>query len=385
MDTKKKNLKSRYKYQTAYFNNVEKLRESILNKTIIPHQVEVQPGPEGGKICWLECPYCYGGSSIDTGERLSLDRYLEIMDQIAEGGVSKIIFAGYATDPLNYVHIEELHNKTILYNQIFGFHTKAIKVSNILINQLTDPRIEPLSYFSVSVDAGTNESYNKVHGVSNLKAKIYDRVIDNIKNITKARSKTKVPLDLSITYLVNNINNSSDEVLKHINDFRDAGVDLIRFTFPQVPRGYEYGEGDLFIPKRDEVLEFMHRLTPLVKKEDSDACKVIIMDLDKDYKIDQMKRTLPCYARFVFPSIGFDGWLAHCSESAAPHFRDNALGNLSNTDFWDIFYDYDVNNFKKYMVGACKKMVKTNCKCDRKEHVVNAGIINSGVFNPELK
>jgi len=112
LDTKKKNLKSRYKYQTAYFNNVEKLRESILNKTIIPHQVEVQPGPEGGKICWLECPYCYGGSSIDTGERLSLDRYLEIMDQIAEGGVSKIIFAGYATDPLNYVHIEELHNKT---------------------------------------------------------------------------------------------------------------------------------------------------------------------------------------------------------------------------------------------------------------------------------
>ena len=94
-----------------------------------------------------------------------------------------------------------------------------------------------MSYFSVSVDAGYNESYNKVHGVSNLNAKIYDRVIENIKNISNFRNNTNAPLDLSITYLVNNINNSSDEVLKHLHDFRDAGVDLIRFTFPQVPRG----------------------------------------------------------------------------------------------------------------------------------------------------
>ena len=86
------------------------------------------------------------------------------MDQIAEGGVNKIIFAGYATDPLNYVHIDELHYKTLLYNQIFGFHTKALKVSDKLISQITDKNIARLSYFSVSVDAGYNESYNKVHG-----------------------------------------------------------------------------------------------------------------------------------------------------------------------------------------------------------------------------
>ena len=80
----------------------------IINKTIVPHQVEVQPGPMRGNICWLSCPYCYGNTAIDTGERLSKERYLEIMDQIAEGGVNKIIFAGYATDPLNYENIEEL-------------------------------------------------------------------------------------------------------------------------------------------------------------------------------------------------------------------------------------------------------------------------------------
>ena len=385
MNNTKNNLEARYSYQTRYYKDVGELKQKIINKTIIPHQVEVQPGPIKGNICWLSCPYCYGSSANDTVERLSLERYLEIMRQIAKGGVKKIVFAGYATDPLNYENIEDLLEVTIDHKQIFGFHTKALKVSDRLVKQITSQSITSLSYFSVSVDAGYNESYNKVHGVSNLNAKIYDRVIENIKNISNFRNNTNAPLDLSITYLVNNINNSSDEVLKHVHDFRDAGVDLIRFTFPQVPRGYEHKDGDLFIPNRNQVLEFMDRLAPLIKNENSEDCKVIILDLDKDYQIGHIERTLPCFARFIFPSIGFDGWLSHCSESTAPHFSDLALGNLSERDFWDIFYDYDVKHFKEYMVGACRKMVKTKCKCDRKEHVVNAGISDSGIFASELK
>ena len=115
----KKNLESRYSYQTRYYKDVTELKEKIINKTIIPHQVEVQPGPLKGNLCWLSCPYCYGNSAQDAGERLSPDRYLEIMKQIAEGGVNKIIFAGYATDPLNYEHIEDLLGVTLDYNQIF--------------------------------------------------------------------------------------------------------------------------------------------------------------------------------------------------------------------------------------------------------------------------
>ena len=219
-----------------------------------------------------------------------------------------------------------------------------------------------------------------MHGLANSQAKVYDRVLENVRKIVLARSKTKAPLDISITYLINNINNSPREVLKHINNFRDAGADLIRFTFPQIPRGYTAKESDPYVPSRRQVLKYMDELSPIIEKENGNSCQVLILDLDNTHDIEELPRTLPCFARFVFPSIGFDGWLSHCSESAAPHFRDLVIGNLQENDFWDVFYNYDVGDFKGHLQEAGKKMTTLSCKCDRKEHVVNSRIRQSGVF-----
>lgn len=378
--TAKKNLADRYMYRTHYFEDVQALKTSILNKTVIPHQVEIQPGAaEGADLCWLKCPYCYGLSADDDNSRLSPERYIEIMRQIAEGGVKKVVFAGYATDPLNYRGITDLHEIALDSGMIFGFHTKALKVSERLLEQLTHSKVVPLSYFSISVDAGNDESYNKVHGVDESKARIYSKVLANIRRISDAREKTGAPLDLSATYLVNNINNTIEEVRQAILDLRETGIDLIRFTFPQVPRGYTQTD-DNFIPNRDEVDESMERLKPVIEEMNSDTCQVILMDLDNDYDTYLKKRTLPCFARFVFPSIGFDGYLSHCSESAAPHFRKMVLGNLMERDFWELFYDYPAEDFNNYLKMTDEVMCNLGCKCDRKEHVVNEKILKSGLF-----
>ena len=377
----KKNLATRYSYRSKYYSDANELKTNILNKTIIPHQVEVQPGPIGGDICWLKCPYCYGNSAQDFGERLTPERYVESMAQIAEGGVKKVIFAGYATDPLFYQHIEDLVQVALDYNQVFGFHTKALNISERLAKQITMASIAPLSYFSVSVDAGYNETYNKVHGVAQSQAKLYDKVIANIGRLVEGRFKSNAPLDISATYLLNPLNNSSEEVLKSIHDLRDAGVDLIRFTFPQVPRGYSVSSNDPNIPTHEQITEYMKRLRPLIEKENNSQCQVLILDLDGMHDVYEVPRSLPCFARYIFPSIGFDGWLSHCSESAAPHFRGLAMGNLQEQDFWDVFYNYDVGDFKGGMDFSCEKMVNLNCKCDRKEHVVNSRLKKSGVFD----
>ena len=159
------NLKQIYSYKNQYVQNPEHLIEQIINKTIIPHQIEVQPGPKSKSLCWLKCPYCYGGSSQMSEESLDDARYIEVLSEIAQGGVDKFIFAGYATDPLNYKYIDKLVQVPFTYNAIIGFHTKAIKVSDDLIYMITTNEIDPKSYFSVSVDAGDPQSYNKVHGM----------------------------------------------------------------------------------------------------------------------------------------------------------------------------------------------------------------------------
>ena len=108
MNLKIEKTVEKYRFQADYFTSSEDLKNKIINKSIIPHQVEFQPGPQGRKICWLSCPYCYGESAIDSGERLSEQRLVEIVNEVADGGVKKVTFAGWATDPLNSKHIDSM-------------------------------------------------------------------------------------------------------------------------------------------------------------------------------------------------------------------------------------------------------------------------------------
>lgn len=366
------NLKQVYSYKNQYVQSPEHLIEQIINKTIIPHQIEVQPGPKSKSLCWLKCPYCYGGSSQMSGESLDDTRYIEILSEIAHGGVNKFIFAGYATDPLNFKYIDKLVNVPFNYNAIIGFHTKAIKVSDDLIYMISTNEIDPKSYFSVSVDAGDNQTYNKVHGMNEFGPNLYDRVKKNIQKITNRIAAENSKTTTSATYLLNSHNSNLKQVSKFIYDFKNLGVDLIRFSFPQTPRGYEAElSEDKNVPNKDEKSIIMKELFDYIEEEDSKHCRVLAIDYDDEMDIENISRTIPCFARWVFPSIGFDGYLGHCSEAAAPHFREMSLGNLNDNNFWDLYYDYDPEKLKETIKLSSSQMSRLDCRCDRKEHQVN--------------
>ena len=65
------NLSSSYEYRKPYVEDVNIFSSEILHKKVIPRQVEIQPGPLSKKICWLDCPFCYGKSAKDTGEKIA--------------------------------------------------------------------------------------------------------------------------------------------------------------------------------------------------------------------------------------------------------------------------------------------------------------------------
>jgi MoaA/NifB/PqqE/SkfB family radical SAM enzyme len=371
---KEVSLVDKYKFSNRYVSSVDELKKQIINKTIIPHQVEFQPGPQSKKICWLSCPYCYGDSAEDNGDRLSGDRLVQIIEEVSKMGVKKVIFAGWATDPLNSKHIDIMLEAAVNNNLIFGFNTKPIKVSDSFLKSLHSPKVKKDSYMSLSIDAGSNEVFNKVHGMS-VKAPLYDRCLKNTKNICKA-NKLKKKIDVSAAYLVNRYNCSEIEILKFINDFRSAGCNLLRFTFAQPPRGKVDQNLDT-VPNKQECEDYTRLLEKIVKNEDSDECKILFVDADKENDFFRKPRTLPCVARFIYPTVGFDGKLYHCSQSAAPNFKEIELGNLANNSFRDLYYNYDVSDFKNYFINLGKKMNKVGCRCDRKEHTVNTKIQKS--------
>lgn len=125
----------------------------------------------------------------------------------------------------------------------------------------------------------------------------------------------------------------------------------------------------------------MDELKDFILDQETKNCKIIIIDPDKENDIFYKDRTLPCVARFIYPTVGFDGRLYQCSQSAAPNFKEMELGDLKNQNFWDLYYNYDVSNFKNFFVESGKLMSKVGCRCDRKEHIANKKIKESQLFS----
>ena len=375
MSNKQKELEKKYQFQTEYIKNVKDFKSDLFEKKLIPYQVEFQAPPRGKKICWLECPYCYGLSAEDNGERLNKSRGLEILNEILDGGVRKIIYAGYATDPLNCSYIDDLLNITVFKKAIFGFNTKALRISDNFFDILKNNKIVDTSYISLSVDAGTNETYNKIHAVRSS-AKIYDKVLLNTQKLGEIRKKNY--FDLSAAYLVNIHSGNEYDCEKFMNDFISAGCNVIRFTFPQQPKGIQTDEG--VVPLEKEKVNYKKILERLKSKYENPDCSILIVDADTDHDIYKKPRTLPCFARYVFPTVGFDGWLYNCSQSSAPNFRSSALGNLMKNNFWELFYNYDLNNFGDFQKTCNQKISSSGCKCDRKEHVLNQKLIDNKII-----
>lgn len=363
----KKKLIKKYTFESNYIDNVNEFKKKILNKSLIPSQVEFQAPPRGKKICWMECPYCYGLSATDNGERLSKERGLEILDEIIDGGINKIIFAGYATDPLNCEYIDDLLEKTINKNAIFGFNTKILKVSDRFAKILDTPNLIEGSYMSLSIDAGSDKTYKEIHNLK-TKANIFDRVLKNVKKIGQIRKRNK-NFDLSAAYLLNTYSAKNDDIKSFIEEFISAGCNLLRFTFPQPPKDVVTEAGT--VPNENEKKEFKHKVLEIIDEYKNNDCPILFIDADEEHNIFNKAQTLPCYARYVYPTVGFDGWLYNCSQSSAPNFRDTALGDLNKNNFWHLFYNYDEKNFKDYLVQCNQKIKNSNCRCDRKEHIVN--------------
>ena len=328
-------------YSKSYVDDAQQFYQSIKDRTVVPHQIEFQPGSSSSKICWMECPHCYGINTEHSQERLSLDRYHELLDECAS--IPKVIFSGYATDPFFYKDIVQLIAHARDNAQIIGMHTKLLKIPRGLHYALMDAPEE--SYISVSLDAYDDATYSAAHGYPH---DVYDRIVDNISDLANHTS-----LRVNVNYLVNQWNNDSEGFKKMYNDVMAAGADVVRFSIAQQPHFGEFG----VVPTKVD--------WSLVEGK----AGVEIYDVSGDEA-----QVVPCWARWLFPAVSYDGYLARCSETSSPTWDDIRLGSLHTNSFWDLYYDY--------CMFETKALQAAQCMCDRKQMWANRQLNSTiGVVN----
>ena len=72
-------------------------------------------------------------------------------------------------------------------------------------------------------------------------------------------------------------------MLKFIDDFKNAGADILRFTFLQEPRGYTLSEDEKVIINRNKKDLIMQNLKEVIENENSEKCKVLILIMTKTW------------------------------------------------------------------------------------------------------
>ncbi len=348
----------------------EQVIDRIQGHTILPHHVEIHTPPKTKKLCWLQCSWCYGKyHRVNQETRVSPNRLLDIVSEIckdshfAAQSASRIVFSGIMTDPLNSdASLLQSLIRTVKGNSIvYGLHSKFISLSNPIREVIVHGGRAGEDYLSISLDAGTSDTYNKVHHLSG--GSTFQRVLSNIQKITNIAS-SGLP-KIIVTYLLQEANANTRDIIEAIRWCRDLGVPFIRFSTPQV-QYQSNGRSDYSTATQAQlgeaeeiILECQTAMAP--------RPQIILLPINPRRPIvpPSEDKSYCCHSRWLFPAVGFDGFLYTCCQVASVEFKGLRIADLNTSSFWDAYYRYQYP-------GDALLPARFPCQCDRKALDVNA-------------
>lgn len=177
------------------------------SKEIYPIYIELSPTG----ACNHRCVFCALDYMGYKPNFLNIDVFKERLPEMARRGVKSIMLGGEG-EPLLYRHINEL-TRTVHKTGI----DVALTTNGVLLNDnYSDVALECLTWMKVSLNAGTAETYAKIHRTN---PKDFYTVIKNLKNIASMREKRNSQCTLGVQCLL--LSENADELDRLVRICRD--------------------------------------------------------------------------------------------------------------------------------------------------------------------
>lgn len=182
-------------------------------KEIYPVYVEISP--YGG--CNHRCTFCALDYMGYENISLKFDVLKETLTNMAKNGVKSVMFAGEG-EPLLFKDLDLIteHCSSI------GIDT-SLTTNFVPSNKKAVQRyVENCSWIKVSLNAGTSETYAKIH---QTKEKDFERVIENLKNALKYKKENNLKCTIGVQMLLLPENKNEAKILA--NKCKEIGVDYL--------------------------------------------------------------------------------------------------------------------------------------------------------------
>jgi len=321
-----------------------------LNEEIVaPIYLEIGPI----NTCNHKCIFCALDYLKSKGKSLDKDILINSLKNMADFGVKSIMFAGEG-EPLVYPHIIEATEKAKEFGLDIAITTNGVLFTKEKIEKM----LKHLSWIKFSIDAGTKETYSKIHG---CREEDFEKVMDNIKEACTYREKNKLDSTIGCQTLL--IPNNIEEVEKLIIKVKEIGADyLVLKPYSQHPDSINQLVLDL--KKHDK------RLTELSEKYSDEKTKIIYRDMSAQEIIDKDISYEECHGINFFTLIDALGNVMPCNlfyEKSEFYY-----GNLHESTFEEIWKsDKRKKVLKKLHEKGC-----SNCRKGCRLNFVNKYLDN---------
>lgn len=221
-----------YKGLTWYESHYKPIAKWFKGEGELPAPVEVSF--DCCHDCNFHCPQC--NSQKHTNKGKGVMGYRQIFDTIRlmqKMGVRGVCFGGGGEPTLNKYLVNNL--STVLMCRV----QCAVATNGSMITKTLAEEMMRCKWVAVSVDAGTPETFERVHGVQ-----MFSRVVQNIKRLVETKKRTGSNVLISYRFLVTPQNwfevVAACKVAKEIgvDAFHARPADLERKDFVSVPVTY---------------------------------------------------------------------------------------------------------------------------------------------------
>ena len=191
--------------------------------------------------CNLNCRHCYSNSGLESGQELSTKEAVNVVDQLADFGVTALAFSG--GEPLSRIDFFEVASHAVKRGLYVSVATNGTLLTKANVKKLKEAGI---NYVEVSIDGATAQTHDSFRGIPSA----FERAIVGLKNCVEE--------DLCACIATTATKSNIAEMPDILDLAERIGAERFTyFNFVPTGRGKELFDQDLSAEEREKLMVYL--------------------------------------------------------------------------------------------------------------------------------